>query len=155
MCSSDLDILSVLVTYPSLPAKPVKDLIAPGRAHPGAINFSSGRRGTVGHVAGASSGAMATTRYTLVAHKGLHQALMDVMAGHVQFQFAIIPNLLPHVHSGKLNMLAQTGDSRSPSALQYPTIQESGLPGFVLRSPFSFLAPANLDRKSTRLNSSH
>ena len=42
------DIPSALVTHPSLPAKNVKELIALGRAHPGAINFSSGGRGTVG-----------------------------------------------------------------------------------------------------------
>lgn len=143
------DIPSALVTHPSLPAKTVKDLIALGRAHPGAINFSSGGRGTVGHLAGALFGAMAKARYTFVAYKGSHQALVDVMAGHVQFQFSSISNLLPYVQSGKLNMLAQTGDTRSPSAPQYPTMQESGLPGFVVRSPFSFLAPANVPRAIT------
>lgn len=143
------DIPSALVTHPSLPVESVKDLMALGRAHPGAINFSSGGRGTVGHLAGALFGAMAKARYTFVAYKGSHQALIDVMAGHIQFQFSSISNLLPYVQSGKLNMLAQTGDTRSPSAPQYPTMQESGLPGFVVRSPFSFLAPANLPRVIT------
>jgi len=40
------EIPSTLVTHPSLPAKNVKELIALGRAHPGALNFSSVARGT-------------------------------------------------------------------------------------------------------------
>ncbi len=140
------DIPSALVTHPSLPAKNVKDLIALGRAHPGAINFSSGGRGTVGHLSGALFSSMAKARYNFVAYKGSHQALIDVMAGHVQFQFSSISGLLPYVQQGRLNMLAQTGETRSPSAPQVPTMQESGLPGFVVRSPFSFLGPAVLPR---------
>jgi tripartite-type tricarboxylate transporter receptor subunit TctC len=147
------DIPSALVTHPSLPAKNVQQLIALGRAHPGALNFSSGGRGTVGHLAGALFGAMGKAKFTFVAYKGSHQALVDVMAGHVQIQFSSISNLLPYVQAGKLNMLAQTGEVRSPSAPQYPTMQESGLSGFVVRSPFSFLAPAGLPRTTTeRLN---
>ena len=140
------DIPSALVTHTSLPVKNVKDLIALGRAHPGAINFSSGGRGTVGHLSGSLFSAMAKAQYGFVAYKGSHQALIDVMAGHVQFQFSSITGLLPYVHAGKLNMLAQTGETRSPSAPHIPTMQEAGLPGFVVRSPFSFLAPANLPR---------
>jgi tripartite-type tricarboxylate transporter receptor subunit TctC len=142
------DIPSALVTHPSLPAKNVKELIALGRAHPGAINFSSGGRGTVGHLSGALFSAMAKARYNFVAYKGSHQALIDVMAGHVQFQFSSISGLLPYVQQGRLNMLAQTGETRSTSAPQTPTMQEAGLPGFVVRSPFSFLGPAGLPRST-------
>ena len=140
------DIPSALVTHPSLPAKTVKDLIALGHAHPGELNFSSGGRGTVGHLAGSLFGAMTKARYTFVAYKGAHQALIDVMAGHIQFQFSSISGLLPYVQAGKLNLLAQTGETRSSSAPNTPTMQEAGLPGFVVRSPFSFLAPAGLPR---------
>lgn len=140
------DIPSSLVTHPSLPAKNVKELIALGRAHPGAINFSSGGRGTVGHLSGALFSAMAKARYNFVAYKGSHQALIDVMAGHVQFQFSSISGLLPYVENKRLTMLAQTGETRSPSAPHVPTMQESGLPGFVVRSPFSFLGPAGMPR---------
>jgi tripartite-type tricarboxylate transporter receptor subunit TctC len=140
------DIPSALVTHPSLPAKNVKDLIALGRTHPGTINFSSGGRGTVGHLAGTLFGAMAKAQYTFVAYKGSHQALIDVMAGNVQFQFSSISNLLPYVHAGKLNLLAQTGEKRSPIAAQIPTMEESGMQGFIVRSGFSFLAPAALPR---------
>ena len=140
------DIPSALVTHPSLPVKNVNDLITLGRAHPGTINFSSGGRGTVGHLAGTLFGSMAKASYTFVAYKGSHQALIDVMAGHIQFQFSSISNLLPYVDAGRLRMLAQCGEIRSPSAAQVPTMEESGLPGFIVRSGFSFLGPAGMPR---------
>lgn len=140
------DIPSALVAHPSLPVKNVKDLIALGRAHPGAINFSSGGRGTVGHLAGTLFSSMAKAQYTFVAYKGSHQALIDVMSGSIHFQFSSISNLLTYVHAGRLHLLAQTGEKRSPSAPQTPTMEESGLPGFVVRSGFSFTGPAGIPR---------
>jgi len=140
------DIPSALVVHPSLPVKNVKELVALGRAHPGQINFSSGGRGTVGHLAGTLFGSMAKAQYTFVAYRGSHQALIDVMSGNIQFQFSSISNLLPYVESGRLRMLAQTGEKRAPIAAQTPTMEEAGLPGFIVRSGFSFLAPAGLPR---------
>lgn len=43
-------------------------------------------------------------------------------------------------------MLAQTGEQRSPIAPHVPTMEESGLPGFIVRSGFSFLGPAGMPR---------
>jgi tripartite-type tricarboxylate transporter receptor subunit TctC len=140
------DIPSALVAHPSLPAKNVQELIMLGRAHPGAINFSSGGRGTVGHLAGTLFSSMAKAQYTFVAYKGSHQALIDVMSGNIQFQFSSISNLLPYVHAGRLLMLAQTGEKRSSIAAHTPTMEESGLPGFIVRSGFSFAGPAGLPR---------
>ncbi len=140
------DVPLALVTHPSLPVKNVRELIALGRAHPGTINFSSGGRGTVGHLAGALFGSMTKTNFTFVPYKGSHQALVEVMAGHVQFQFSSISNLLPYVQSGKLRLLAQCGDTRSSSAPTVPTMMEAGVPGFAVRSGFSLLGPAALPR---------
>jgi tripartite-type tricarboxylate transporter receptor subunit TctC len=140
------DVPLVLVTHPSLPAKNVRELIALGRAHPGKINFSSGGRGTVGHLAGTLFGSMTQTNFTFVPYKGSHQALVDVMAGHIQFQFASISNLLPYVQSGRLRLLAQGSEKRSPAAPSVPTLMELGVPGFAVRSGFSLLGPAGLPR---------
>src|SRR5258707_13960479 len=42
----------VLVVHPSVPVRSVKELIALGKAKPGAINFGSGGLGTTPHMAG-------------------------------------------------------------------------------------------------------
>ena len=43
-------------------------------------------------------------------------------------------------------MIAQTGSARSGFAPDIPTMEEAGLPGFVVRSGFSFVGPAGIPR---------
>jgi tripartite-type tricarboxylate transporter receptor subunit TctC len=81
-----------------------------------------------------------------VPYKGAGPAVVDLIAGHVQLSFVSIPAVIGHVHNGKLRMLAQCGAVRFPSIPDVPTMQESGVPGFVVSSGFSFLGPAGLPR---------
>ena len=141
-----VDVPSGLVVHPSLPAKDVKGLIALARARPGEIFYSTSGRGTIGHLAGEMLNAAAGIKLTHVPYKGAGPAVIDLIAGKVQLQFASIPLLYGHVRSGKLRMIAQTGEKRAPSATDVPTMQESGLPGFVVRSGFGFVGPAGIPR---------
>jgi tripartite-type tricarboxylate transporter receptor subunit TctC len=50
------------------------------------------------------------------------------------------------VRGGKLRMIGQTGKRRSPAAPEVATMEESGLPGFVVSSGFSLFAPAGTPR---------
>src|SRR6185436_7042575 len=81
-----------------------------------------------------------------VPYKGAGPAVIDLVAGHIQLQFASIPLLVGHIRAGKLRMIAQTGEKRSTFAPDVPTMIESGVPGFVVRSPFGFVGPAGLPR---------
>ena len=50
-------------------------------------------------------------------------------------------------------MIAQTGEKRAAFAKDIPTMEESGLKGFVVRSPFGFVGPAGIPRAiAERLN---
>jgi len=81
-----------------------------------------------------------------VPYKGAGPAVIDLMAGQVQLQFASMPLLVPHVAAGKLRLIAQTGSTRAASAKNVPTMVESGVPGFVVQSLFGFVGPANMPR---------
>lgn len=141
-----VDVPSGLVVHPSMPVKSVKDLIALARQRPNQIFFSSSGRGGIGHLAGEMLNAMAKVKLVHVAYKGAGPALVDTLAGHVQMLFASMPLLFGHVKSGKLRMIAQTGETRSVSAKDTPTMQEAGLPGYVVRSMFGFVGPAGIPR---------
>jgi tripartite-type tricarboxylate transporter receptor subunit TctC len=52
------------------------------------------------------------------------------------------PLALPHVRSGKLKALAVTGAKRSAATPEFPTMQEAGVPGFVVESWYGLMAPA-------------
>lgn len=141
-----VDVPSGLVVHPSMPVKSVKELIALARQRPGQIFFSSSGRGGIGHLAGEMLNASAQIKLVHVPYKGAGPALVDLIAGHVQMLFASMPLLFPHVQAGKVRLLAQTGEKRSPSLKDVPTMQEAGVPGYVVRSMFGFVGPAGIPR---------
>ncbi|HEX2830446.1 MAG TPA: tripartite tricarboxylate transporter substrate binding protein [Burkholderiales bacterium] len=141
-----VDVPTGLVIHPSLPTPNVKALVALAKTRPGQIFYSTSGRGTVGHLAAELLNSSAGIKLVHVPYKGAGPAVIDLVAGNVQLQFASIPLLVPHVHSGKLRMIAQTGVKRAAMAKDIPTMIESGIPGFVVSSPFGFAGPAGIPK---------
>ena len=140
------DVPTAFTIHPALPAKNVKEFIAIARARPGEIFYSTAGRGTVGHLAAELLNSAAKIKLTAVHYKGSGPSVIDLIAGHVQMQLMSMPAAVPHTKSGKLRMIAQTGEKRSGAAQDVPTMQEQGLKGFVVSSGFAMFAPAGTPR---------
>ena len=141
-----VDVPTGLVIHPSLPTPNVKSLVALAKTRPGQIFYSTSGRGTVGHLAAELLNSTAGIKLVHVPYKGAGPAVIDLVAGNVQLQFASIPLLVSHVQTGRLRMIAQTGAKRAAMAKDTPTMIESGIPGFVVSSPFGFAGPAGMPR---------
>ena len=140
------DVPTAFVVHPSLPSKNVKEFIAIARSKPGEINYSTAGRGTVGHLAAELLQSVAKIKLTAIHYKGSGPSMIDLLAGHVQMQFPSMPAGLQHSSGGRLRMIAQTGEKRSPAAPNVPTMAEQGVKGFVVSSGFAMFAPANTPR---------
>ena len=140
------DLPSGMVAHPSLPARTVKELIALAKARPGELNFSSSGPGTVGHLAGELLNSLAKIRIVHIPYKGIGPGVLDLVGGHVHLSFPSVPVVVQHVRNGRLRMLAQGGAARSASLPDVPTMQEGGVPGFVVSSGFSLIGPAGMPR---------
>jgi tripartite-type tricarboxylate transporter receptor subunit TctC len=68
-------------------------LIALAKSRPGQIFYSTSGRGTVGHLAAELLDSAAGIKLVHVPYKGAGPALIDLLAGTVQLQFASIPLL--------------------------------------------------------------
>ncbi len=77
-----------------------------------------------------------------VPYKGGGPAMADLMASMVDIYFGGLSTALPHVKSGKLRALGQTGEKRSAAAPDIPTIAESGLPGYEAAISYGIFLPA-------------
>jgi tripartite-type tricarboxylate transporter receptor subunit TctC len=141
-----VDVPSGLAVHPSLPVQNVKQLIALSKTRPGEIFYSTSGPGTIGHLAGELLNSSAGIKLVHVPYKGAGPAVIDLIAGQVQLQFASMPLLVPHVAAGMLRLIAQTGAARAASAKNVPTMVESGVPGFVVQSLFGFVGPAGMPR---------
>ncbi|MCW5574816.1 MAG: tripartite tricarboxylate transporter substrate binding protein [Burkholderiales bacterium] len=136
----------VLMAYPSVPAKNIRELIALAKAQPGKLNYASAGNGVANHLAGELFKQMTGTDIVHVPYKGAPQAVSDVLAGHMQLMFNSIAPIVPHIKSGKVRVLGVASLQRSPQMPELPTIAESGVPGFEAVNWFGMFAPAKTPR---------
>jgi tripartite-type tricarboxylate transporter receptor subunit TctC len=131
---------NMIVVHPSVPVKNVKELIALARAKPGELSYASS--GNFLYLTGALFTSMANIKMLHVPYKGGAQAMPAVMSGEVASSFATIVSSLPLVAAGKLRGLAVTSAKRFPTAPEFPTVAESGLPGYEAVAWYGVFAPA-------------
>ena len=133
---------NVLVVNPGVPANTVQELIDYAKKNPGKLNFASSGSGTSIHMAGELFKLETKLDVAHIPYKGSSPAVTDLIGGQVQFMFDNMPSAWPHVQAGKLRALAVTTPTRSPTAPNVPTMQESGFKGFDVSSWFGLMAPA-------------
>jgi tripartite-type tricarboxylate transporter receptor subunit TctC len=136
----------LLVVHPAVPAHSVKELVALARSKPGQLNFASSGFATSTHMAAELFMYMTGTRMVNVTYKGGAPAIVGMLGGQCQLNFATISTAIPHVRAGKLRALAVTGDKRSVAAPEYSTIAEAGVPGYNHTSWIGMFAPAKTPR---------
>ena len=132
----------VLISYPELPAKSVKELIDLAKAKPGQMNFASPGPGSTTFIAGALFKDAAKIDVVHVPYKGAPEANMSVVRGDSHYYFTPANTAVELVQSGKVRALAVATDKRLESMPDVPTLKEAGLPNFSYESWFGLLAPA-------------
>jgi tripartite-type tricarboxylate transporter receptor subunit TctC len=132
----------VLMVNPSVPANNVQKLIAHARANPGKVNFGSAGMGSNPHLSGELFKTMTKTELTHVPYRGTGPAMNDLIGGHIQMFFDLLPASLPQISTGKVRALANAGAKRPAALPDLPTVAEQGLPGFDSASWVALVAPA-------------
>ena len=131
-----------LVTSVKLPVKSLTEFVDYARKNPGKLNYASSGNGSPGHLAAAMFYEAMKIDVVHIPFKGGALANTSVIAGDTQLTFATLPGVLPHVQSGKLNVLAVTTATRSKEIPQTPTIAEAAkLPDYEINTWNALLAP--------------
>ncbi|MDB5966900.1 MAG: tripartite tricarboxylate transporter substrate binding protein [Polaromonas sp.] len=110
-----------------VPAKDMASLIAYVKNNAGKLNYGSPGNGTPHHLAMELFKSGAGVNVTHVPYKGIQGALTDLMGGQVQMMFGTVHSMRPPVQSGKVRLLAVTGQARHPLAPSVPTFREQGI----------------------------
>lgn len=137
----------ILVVNPQVKAGSVKELVALSKAEPHALNYASVGAGSSNHLTAELFKAVSDAEAMHVPYKGGAPAMQDLLGGQVQMMFLSAVLAQPHVQSGKLRAVAQTGAQRVPAFAGVPTVQESGYQGFEVNSWVGMLAPAATPRQ--------
>ena len=143
----------LLVVHPTVTAKSTKEFIALLKSQPGKLNFASSGKGTISHLAGELFKHNTGVNMVHVPFRGGGPALVDVLGGQVQVNFANILSSLPHVKGGRLRGLAVTSSKRSSAIPELPALAET-LAGYEVVQWNGMLAPARVPQAIiARLNS--
>ena len=137
---------SVLVVHPSLPASSLRELVAYAKANPGKLSFGSSGIGTLSHLSAELFKRAADLDLLIVHYKGAAPATTDLLGGRLHGMFNNPLSSLPFIKSGQVRALAATGDKRSPSTPEVPTVAESGYAGFKSDNWFALVGPAAMPR---------
>ena len=135
----------MLVVNPSSPAKTLKEFVEWTKNYKGALNYGSAGLGSGGHLAGELYNVTVGIKAQHIPYKGSGPALIDLVAGQYQYNFAGIQAAQTLVRSGKLRGLAVTNPKRIAAMPDVPAVAEV-LPGFELVGWYGFAAPAKLPK---------
>jgi tripartite-type tricarboxylate transporter receptor subunit TctC len=140
----------LLVMHPSLPPRNFKEFSAFVKANAKNLSYGSGGFGSTPHMAGELFNTSLKVRVAHVPYKGENPGVVDLLGGQIPYMFSNLPVVLPHVQAGKLRALAITSPKRSPLAPEFPTVAESGIPGFDTATWSGLYVPAATSRDTVK-----
>jgi tripartite-type tricarboxylate transporter receptor subunit TctC len=132
-------VANVLVVGPQVRARSVDELVHLLARNK--LSYASGGAGGSQHLSAELFKTMTRRDMLHVPYKGAGPALQDLLGGLVDVMFCNLPVCLPHIRSGKLIPLAVTSARRSSLLPEVPTMQEAGVPGYVVDGWFGLFAP--------------
>ena len=123
--------------YPTVAA-----FLAAAKAAPGTITYASSGDGSPQHLAGLMFETRTQSKLLHVPYKGGAPAVNDALAGTVDALFAVMPEAIPHIRSGKFTALGVMSPQRTLVLPNVPTMLEAGLKDINLSAWIGLLAPA-------------
>lgn len=137
----------------NVPAKSLKELVAWLKVNPSQASYGSPAAGSLPHFFGVLFGRKSALDLRHVAYKGNPPAITDLLGGHLPMHFTSVEALVETHNTGKIRILATSGQSRYFALPDVPTFIESG---FDIRGSgwFGMYAPAKTPAETVaRLNS--
>lgn len=132
----------VIVVRTDAPYKNFQQLVDAGKSH--MLTYASPSTGSSAHIISSSISTKLGMQTTHIPYRGAAPAVMDMLAGHVDFMTATYGSVATYLKpGGKLRALAITGEQRDPQMPDVPTFNELGLQSLSLDSWIALYAPLN------------
>ena len=132
----------VITTGMMKPYKSFADVIEAARAKPDTVTMGNVGNGSLAHLATIVLNQATGVKIVPVPYKGGGPLSVDVIGGHVELAMASTVAQAPHVKGGEMRALALTGDKRSATMPNVPTLAELGVPWQGAYAFWGILAPA-------------
>ena len=136
----------IIVAHPSFPGKTLRELIDISKKEPKGVSYGTSGIGGTPHIAGELLNMKTGSKLVHVPYKGGGQAMTDALGGNIPLVYTAVAGAINHVKAGKLNAIAVSSRTRSPSLPETPTFIEAGVADFEASSWVGILAPAKTPR---------
>ena len=127
------------------PYRTFADVLAAAKAKPDTITIGNVGNGSLAHLTTIVLNQAAGVKLVPVPYKGGGPLSTDVMGGQVELAMASTAAQAQHVRNGKMRALVLTGDKRSPTMPDVPTLKEQGI-DVSAHAWWGILAPAGTPR---------
>ncbi|MEX8192123.1 Bug family tripartite tricarboxylate transporter substrate binding protein [Comamonas guangdongensis] len=131
-----------VITDAKSPFKNLGELVGYARANPGKLNLGSINVGSTQHLAAELFKTTAGVDMQIVPFNGTPAVVTALRGKQIDAAVEILTPIMGQINSKAVNLLAITGDKRSPLLPGVPTAQESGVKGFVASSWNALAAPS-------------
>jgi tripartite-type tricarboxylate transporter receptor subunit TctC len=145
----DLQPLSIAALVPvalivpnSTPVKNFAEFVEYAKSHRGKMSYASLGNGSTAHIFGETLNGKLGAQAVHSPYKGDAPAMLDLVAGRVDFMFNNVASSISFKDRGSVKILAVTGTQRIPALPDVPTLAELGMNEFDLVGWFSFFMPA-------------
>jgi tripartite-type tricarboxylate transporter receptor subunit TctC len=120
----------IIVSKNAVPAKSLKELLAWIKASSTPVTAGTAGAGSGSHIAGLYFDNAAGVKLQYVPYRGTAPAMNDLVAGQIDLMIDQTSNSIGQVRAGSIRAYAVTDSKRVETALDVPTTDEAGLPGF-------------------------
>jgi tripartite-type tricarboxylate transporter receptor subunit TctC len=125
---------------PGTPAKTLKEFVDWAKANPGKASYGTPGAGTAMHFMGVMFGRQAGIDFQHVPYRGGAAAMTDILGGNIPTLATTLPNLVTHHKSGKLRILAFSGEQPLPGLPGVSTFKQLGYPDLQISEVFGLFA---------------
>jgi tripartite-type tricarboxylate transporter receptor subunit TctC len=123
------------------PSRTLAEFIAWAKAQRRELTFSSAGAGTTPHLAGEMFKERIGIQAQHVPYREGSQRVLDLVSGALDFSVDNVATYTALLREGKLRAIAVASATRWPTLPEVPTMEEAGLPGFVVPSWGAFAFP--------------
>ncbi|MBS3022054.1 hypothetical protein DJFAAGMI_04835 [Comamonas sp. PE63] len=131
-----------VITDAKSPFKNLGELVSYAKANPGKLNLGSINVGSTQHLAAELFKTTAGIDAQIVPFNGTPAVVTALRGKQIDAAVEILTPIMGQINSKAVNLLAVTGEKRSPLLPNVPTAQESGVKGFVASSWNALAAPS-------------
>lgn len=131
-----------VITDAQSPFKNLGELVSYAKTHPGKLNLGSINVGSTQHLAAELFKTTADIDVQIVPFNGTPAVVTALRGKQIDAAVEILTPIMGQINAKAVNLLAVTGDKRSPLLPKVPTAQESGVKGFVASSWNALAAPS-------------